>query len=75
MQAATIQKAAWDGSPGTSRSKGVSGDGRTVTAPGADLDVGAAQAEQLLGVLPGGRSSPAPSSRPRRPGRRAGWPP
>ena len=53
MQAATIQKAAWEGSPGTSRSNGRSVDARTVTCAGADIDVGVAQPQQLLGVLPG----------------------
>ncbi len=33
MQAATTQKAAWEGSPGTSRSNGCNDEARTVTAP------------------------------------------
>ena len=35
MQAATTQKAAWDGSPGTSSSNGRRGEGRTVIRPGS----------------------------------------
>ena len=53
MHAATIQKAACEGSPGTSKSSGRSREGQTVTAPGSPLQPGTAQRQQLLGVGPG----------------------
>ena len=81
--AATTQKAAWDGSPGTSSSNGWRAPGRRRTVrPSSSRVRSAPAAASISSVWARVRTARGPPSRPRRRGRRAGsptspgrWPP